>query len=98
MVITVCSRCLVVFSSAGHSPTLDCTPHRRTVTDPVRTEADFFLAPTAMNPQHDIEAWMRHALALAERGRGAVEPNPMVGAVVLNAAGELVGEGWHQKF
>lgn len=41
---------------------------------------------------------MRHALALAERGRGFVEPNPMVGAVVLDAAGQLAGEGWHQKF
>lgn len=41
---------------------------------------------------------MRHALALAANGRGFVEPNPMVGAVVLDAAGQLVGEGWHQKF
>ncbi|MBA4188252.1 MAG: bifunctional diaminohydroxyphosphoribosylaminopyrimidine deaminase/5-amino-6-(5-phosphoribosylamino)uracil reductase RibD [Planctomycetaceae bacterium] len=41
---------------------------------------------------------MRHALALAARGRGFVEPNPMVGAVVLDSAGNLVGEGWHQKF
>ncbi len=41
---------------------------------------------------------MAHALALAERGRGFVEPNPMVGAVVLDAAGELVGEGWHKAF
>ena len=41
---------------------------------------------------------MRHALALAAKGRGFVEPNPMVGAVVLDAAGQLVGEGWHQQF
>jgi len=41
---------------------------------------------------------MRHALALAARGRGFVEPNPMVGAVVLDAAGQRAGEGWHQKF
>src|SRR5262245_23696665 len=41
---------------------------------------------------------MRHALALAEKGRGFVEPNPMVGAVVLDPAGQLAGEGWHQKF
>ncbi|MCE9566693.1 MAG: bifunctional diaminohydroxyphosphoribosylaminopyrimidine deaminase/5-amino-6-(5-phosphoribosylamino)uracil reductase RibD [Planctomycetes bacterium] len=41
---------------------------------------------------------MRHALALAARGRGFVEPNPMVGAVVLDSAGNLVGEGWHQRF
>jgi diaminohydroxyphosphoribosylaminopyrimidine deaminase / 5-amino-6-(5-phosphoribosylamino)uracil reductase len=46
----------------------------------------------------DIERYMRHALALAERGRGFVEPNPMVGAVVLDAAGRTVGEGWHQKY
>lgn len=41
---------------------------------------------------------MRHALALAAQGRGAVEPNPMVGAVVLDAVGQLAGEGWHQRF
>jgi diaminohydroxyphosphoribosylaminopyrimidine deaminase/5-amino-6-(5-phosphoribosylamino)uracil reductase len=41
---------------------------------------------------------MRHALALAARGRGSVEPNPMVGAMVLDPAGRFVGEGWHQKF
>lgn len=51
-----------------------------------------------MTPAHDLEPWMRHALALAARGRGFVEPNPMVGAVVLNSAGELVGDGWHKKF
>ena len=41
---------------------------------------------------------MRQALELAERGRGFVEPNPMVGAVVLDARGNLAGEGWHQRF
>jgi len=41
--------------------------------------------------------WMRRALELAERGRGYVEPNPLVGAVLVRD-GHLVGEGWHQKF
>lgn len=41
--------------------------------------------------------WMRLALELAERGRGFVEPNPLVGAVVVRD-GAIVGEGWHQKF
>lgn len=27
-----------------------------------------------------------------------VEPNPLVGAVVVTEAGEVVGEGWHQRF
>jgi diaminohydroxyphosphoribosylaminopyrimidine deaminase / 5-amino-6-(5-phosphoribosylamino)uracil reductase len=43
------------------------------------------------------EDWMRRALKLAERGRGFVEPNPLVGAVVVRD-GALVGEGWHQRF
>jgi len=41
---------------------------------------------------------MRQAIALAELGRGYVEPNPMVGAIVLDSVGQFVGEGWHQKF
>jgi diaminohydroxyphosphoribosylaminopyrimidine deaminase/5-amino-6-(5-phosphoribosylamino)uracil reductase len=41
---------------------------------------------------------MRQALRLAEGGRGFVEPNPLVGAVVLDPAGELAGEGWHRKY
>ncbi|WP_010587015.1 bifunctional diaminohydroxyphosphoribosylaminopyrimidine deaminase/5-amino-6-(5-phosphoribosylamino)uracil reductase RibD [Schlesneria paludicola] len=40
---------------------------------------------------------MRRALMLAERGRGAVEPNPVVGAIVVNDFGQILGEGWHQK-
>jgi diaminohydroxyphosphoribosylaminopyrimidine deaminase/5-amino-6-(5-phosphoribosylamino)uracil reductase len=40
---------------------------------------------------------MSHALALATRGQGAVEPNPMVGCVIVQG-GEIVGEGWHEHF
>jgi diaminohydroxyphosphoribosylaminopyrimidine deaminase/5-amino-6-(5-phosphoribosylamino)uracil reductase len=46
----------------------------------------------------NLERWMRHALALAVRGRGYVEPNPMVGAVVLDSSNQFAGAGWHQKF
>jgi diaminohydroxyphosphoribosylaminopyrimidine deaminase/5-amino-6-(5-phosphoribosylamino)uracil reductase len=45
----------------------------------------------------DDERRMRRALELAERGRGCVEPNPLVGAVVVRD-GVLVGEGWHECF
>jgi diaminohydroxyphosphoribosylaminopyrimidine deaminase / 5-amino-6-(5-phosphoribosylamino)uracil reductase len=41
--------------------------------------------------------YMRRALELAERGRGRVEPNPLVGAVVVRD-GRVVGEGWHEAF
>jgi diaminohydroxyphosphoribosylaminopyrimidine deaminase/5-amino-6-(5-phosphoribosylamino)uracil reductase len=42
-------------------------------------------------------AWMDRALALAEQGRGGVEPNPLAGAVVVRD-GRLVGQGWHARF
>lgn len=41
---------------------------------------------------------MQRALALARRGAGAVSPNPMVGAVIVSAGGELLGEGWHARY
>jgi diaminohydroxyphosphoribosylaminopyrimidine deaminase / 5-amino-6-(5-phosphoribosylamino)uracil reductase len=41
-------------------------------------------------------ARLRQALELAERGRGQVSPNPLVGAVIT-AGGELIGEGHHGR-
>jgi diaminohydroxyphosphoribosylaminopyrimidine deaminase/5-amino-6-(5-phosphoribosylamino)uracil reductase len=41
--------------------------------------------------------WMKKALELAEKGRGYVEPNPLVGAVVVRE-GRPVGEGWHRRY
>ena len=46
----------------------------------------------------DAAAIMRRALELAARGIGAVEPNPPVGAVLVNDSLELIAEGWHQRF
>lgn len=43
------------------------------------------------------EQQMERALLLAEKGRGRVEPNPLVGAVALRQ-GKVVGEGWHRSF
>ena len=40
---------------------------------------------------------MRRALRLAARGRGRVSPNPMVGAVIVDDAGQIVGEGYHHE-
>jgi diaminohydroxyphosphoribosylaminopyrimidine deaminase/5-amino-6-(5-phosphoribosylamino)uracil reductase len=51
-----------------------------------------------MANETDEQLWIRRALALAVKGQGSVEPNPMVGAVVLDAVGQLVGEGYHAKF
>ena len=39
--------------------------------------------------------WMRRAIQLASLAEGQTSPNPLVGAVVLDANGRLVGEGFH---
>lgn len=47
-------------------------------------------------PTKDTD-YMRLALQFAERGRGWVAPNPMVGAVIVKA-GRIIGQGWHEKY
>jgi diaminohydroxyphosphoribosylaminopyrimidine deaminase/5-amino-6-(5-phosphoribosylamino)uracil reductase len=44
------------------------------------------------------ESAMSKALQLAALGGGLVEPNPMVGAVVVAPDGRCLGTGYHQKF
>ena len=41
--------------------------------------------------------WMQRALTAAARGRGFVEPNPLVGAAVVHD-GELISLGHHERF
>ena len=43
------------------------------------------------------ETYMSLALRLAAKGRGLVEPNPMVGAVTVRN-GHIIGKGWHKKY
>ena len=40
---------------------------------------------------------MARALRLAQRGRGRVEPNPLVGCVLIRDS-QIVGEGYHRRF
>ena len=47
--------------------------------------------------EHDTDTGhMREALELAVRGWGHVAPNPMVGAVVVDQVGAVVGRGWYE--
>ena len=55
--------------------------------------------PARVGPSHgtatphdgDDLRWMERALELAARGRCGASPNPMVGAVILDAEGNLIG-------
>jgi diaminohydroxyphosphoribosylaminopyrimidine deaminase/5-amino-6-(5-phosphoribosylamino)uracil reductase len=42
-------------------------------------------------------AHLTRAIELARNGAGMVMPNPVVGAVIARA-GEVLGEGWHERF
>ncbi len=41
--------------------------------------------------------WMLRAIDLAMNGRGRVEPNPLVGCVIVKD-GRVIGEGFHERF
>ena len=43
------------------------------------------------------ERFMRECFALAEKGKGAVSPNPLVGAVLVRG-GKVIARGWHRRF
>ena len=49
-----------------------------------------------MASQTEVAA-MRRAVELSRRGERTTRPNPVVGAVVLDAAGAVAGEGWHER-
>jgi diaminohydroxyphosphoribosylaminopyrimidine deaminase/5-amino-6-(5-phosphoribosylamino)uracil reductase len=50
-----------------------------------------------MNQQIDQDRyWMERALELARRGIAVSSPNPAVGCVILDRAGDVAGEGWHE--
>ena len=46
-----------------------------------------------MNPA----LFMQRALELAERGKGQVRPNPLVGCVIVHE-GKIIGEGYHEQY
>jgi diaminohydroxyphosphoribosylaminopyrimidine deaminase/5-amino-6-(5-phosphoribosylamino)uracil reductase len=53
-----------------------------------------------MNASNEISDqdtyWMQRALELARRGIGVTSPNPVVGCIILDRAGQVIGEGWHE--
>ena len=56
------------------------------------------ISPDDEMPLDVLDRWhMARALELAAQGRGHVEPNPLVGAVVAHGA-EVIGDGWHHRY
>jgi len=51
--------------------------------------------PTQFDSDADV---MRYAIEIARRGIGRVEPNPAVGAVLVDGQRRLLAAGWHEQF
>lgn len=69
--------------------------------DPVATHADAQDSGTSDSDARDGRAFevraMARAIELAARGTGSTSPNPVVGCVITDASGTVVGEGWHER-
>jgi diaminohydroxyphosphoribosylaminopyrimidine deaminase/5-amino-6-(5-phosphoribosylamino)uracil reductase len=50
-----------------------------------------------LSMKRETEKYMRKAIRLAEKGAGFVNPNPMVGAVLVSG-GRVIAEGYHHRF
>jgi diaminohydroxyphosphoribosylaminopyrimidine deaminase / 5-amino-6-(5-phosphoribosylamino)uracil reductase len=51
------------------------------------------------SPDADLDNFfMRRAIRLAMNGRGRVEPNPMVGCMIVSRDGRVIGEGYHEQY
>lgn len=55
------------------------------------------MSPGHSQKEETDRQMMLRALALARRGEGRVEPNPMVGCVIARR-GRVIGEGFHRRF
>lgn len=44
------------------------------------------------------EKYIKRCFALAEKGRGKTLPNPLVGCVITDENGNVISEGYHEKF
>jgi len=45
----------------------------------------------------DYTVAMQRAITLSEKGLGKCAPNPIVGAVIIDSAGNVIGEGFHDR-
>ncbi len=48
--------------------------------------------------EQDYPLYMQRCLQLARLGEYYVAPNPMVGAVLVDADGAIISEGWHEQY
>jgi diaminohydroxyphosphoribosylaminopyrimidine deaminase/5-amino-6-(5-phosphoribosylamino)uracil reductase len=50
------------------------------------------------SPTMQDKDWLDQAAALAWKGVSNTAPNPMVGAIFVDEKGEIISQGWHQRY
>ena len=45
----------------------------------------------------DYTVAMQRAISMGEKGLGKTAPNPIVGAVIIDATGSVIAEGFHDR-
>lgn len=46
----------------------------------------------------NYEIYMKKCIELAKKGEGNVSPNPLVGCVIIDDAGNIISTGYHEKY
>ena len=62
--------------------------------------ANIYILDQELNLENTVkidEGWQIADIALAKNGTGFVNPNPLVGAVIVKD-GRIIGEGWHERY
>ena len=47
---------------------------------------------------NEYDKYMKTCFKLAQKGTGKTSPNPLVGCVVLDSAGNIISTGYHKKY
>jgi diaminohydroxyphosphoribosylaminopyrimidine deaminase/5-amino-6-(5-phosphoribosylamino)uracil reductase len=69
---------------------------RRKLTTPLISPLPMAVSGFPDSPADAIDrAWMQRCLHLARQAEGRTSPNPLVGAIVVNEAQQVVGKGFH---
>ena len=84
--------------TAAKKPAAAAKPARKAAPKKATSKRATKPAKAAPSASAQDEAFLRRAMELAVQGRGHVEPNPMVGCVIVAKNGSVVGEGYHKVF
>lgn len=93
-----CKVCGYIYDELKGYPADDISPGTKWPSLPHRYACPVCKADRdEFKPLFTDSFYMQRALQLASSARGHARPNPVVGCVIVDEDGAVVGEGWHVK-